>query len=112
MVFTGPVHAKFVIRALDPARATVLEAALGIDARVAAPPLESRALDDTNTLFADFIVETWLIAATAVHDVTICADTGTITVGLVRVGTAPCTISDEIPVREIGVFFATAPCSK
>ncbi len=112
IVFAGPVHAKFVVSALDPARATVLEAALGVDANAPAPPLLAGALDDTVAALAHLVVETRLIAATAVQDITIWADTGAIAVDLVRLET---TLSirreriDEISIREVGVFFATAP---
>ena len=113
IVFTGPVHAKFVLSALDPARATVLEAALGVDATVAAPLLEPGALDDTCTALAHFVVETGLVAAAAVQHVTIWTDTRAIAVDLVRGETTLSIIRreriGEIAIREVGVFFATAP---
>lgn len=110
---TSSIHAELAIRTLHPTRTTVVEVAPDVHAAVTTPLLRAWALDDTCAILTNFIIETRLIAATAVIHVAIGIDTDSVTVYLVRLGTAFSMIRQSIAkigVREIRIFFATPGC--
>jgi hypothetical protein len=81
----------------------VVEAGLRVDAAVVTRYREALAVDDTQAVFTDLIVETCLAAVPTVIDISIGADAGAIAVDLVRIGTGL-----AIACPKVGIAFPTA----